>query len=452
MLDDTIAAIATSPGRGGVGIVRISGVEAIQVARRVFPRFGGDVEDRRLLLGDVVRAGDDGAVLDRALGVIMRGPRSFTGEDVAELHCHGGALNLGRVLDAVLAAGARAALPGEFSRRAFLNGRMDLAQAEAIDDIAGARTLAALEAAQGQLSGALSARVDAIRDHVAAALARLEVNIDFSHEDVPVFELRDIATDCVEARHGVMRLAATFEHGRILREGLHVAIAGRPNVGKSSIFNALLRSNRAIVTDVPGTTRDLIEEHANLGGLPVVLVDTAGLREAPDPVEREGVSRARARIAEADVVLCVYDGSQPPCPEDGAARRDAGDRAVVEVLNKADLGRAPGWDETARRALAVSATHGTGLEALERAALSVAGLGDETWSSSAIVTRARHRAALDRCSDSLGRAAEAARTEQPHEIVAFELQLALEALGDIVGATTAEDVLDRIFAEFCIGK
>ena len=451
LLDDTIAAIGTGPQSAAVAIVRLSGLDAVAIARRLVPALERGWEPRRLALHRVV-CPRTGALLDRALTVVMPGPATFTGDDVVELQIHGGSLNARRVLDAALAAGARMADPGEFSRRAFLNGRMDLAQAEAIGDIAGARSHAALDAAQAQLGGALSRAVELARDHVATVLAHVEVNIDFSTEDVPAFDLRELASGMDTARAELERLAATFDQGRALREGLHVALVGRPNAGKSSLFNALLRDSRAIVTPFAGTTRDFIEESSTIAGYPVVLVDTAGLRHTDDPIEREGIARTRGRVERADVVVCVFDGSQPPDEADALAREAAMGRAAVAVINKRDLGRSAGWDTKAPGALWVSAVTGEGIDALAHALLDAAGLREPTVSEAAVVTRARHRAALDRGAIALARAAEAARTELPHEIVAGELQLALEALGDIVGATTSEDILDRIFSSFCIGK
>lgn len=451
LLDDTIAAIATGPQSAAVAIVRLSGADAVATACSLVPALQRGWEPRRLALHRVVSP-RTGALLDRALVVVMPGPATFTGDDEVELQVHGGALNARRILDAALAAGARMAEPGEFSRRAFLNGRMDLAQAEAIGDLAGARSHAALDAAQSQLGGALSQAVEVARDQVATVLAHVEVNIDFSTEDVPAFDLRDLAKGMDAARADLERLAATFDQGRALREGLHVALIGRPNAGKSSLFNAILRESRAIVTPIEGTTRDFIEETSTIAGYPVVLVDTAGLRQTEDPIEREGIARTRGRVERADVVVCVFDGSRPPGEDDALAREAAHGRAAVSVINKRDLGRDGAWDAAAPGALWVSATTGEGVDALARALLDAAGLHEPTASEAAVVTRARHRAALDRGAIALARAAEAARLALPHEIVAGELQLALEALGDIVGATTSEDILDRIFSSFCIGK
>jgi tRNA modification GTPase len=356
------------------------------------------------------------------------------------------------VLGAVLRAGARAAEPGEFSRRAFLNGRLDLAQAEAISDIVGARSQAALDVAQQQLAGALSAEVTGLRDSIAATLAHIEVNIDFSSEDVPSFDPAALAVEMDAARASLMALLRSFDQGRILRDGVRVALAGRTNAGKSSLFNALLREHRAIVTDVPGTTRDFLEEPANLGGVPVVLVDTAGLRETDEQVEREGIARTRARIAASDVVLCVFDRSRAPHEEDTQVLTAVLGRRTVAALNKCDLPAAEGWAEVAPGAIPVSAARGEGLDRLVAALLAAAGVEGAGTATAAIITRERHRDALARASDALERAAEAARTGLPYEIVAGELMLALEGLSDIVGVTTAEDILDRVFSEFCIGK
>lgn len=447
----TLVALATGPTAAAVAVVRLSGADALDVARRLVPGLD-PWEPRRLALRRVVSP-RTGAVLDRGLVAVMPGPGSYTGEDTVELQIHGGALNARRVLEAALEAGARMAEPGELTRRAFLNGRLDLAQAEAVGDIVAARGRAALDAAQAQLGGSLSRAVHAARDRVVTALAQVEVGIDFSTEDVPALDLEALAAGLDAVRGDLEALAATFDQGRALRDGLHVAILGRPNAGKSSLFNAILRDSRSIVTDIPGTTRDLVEEVAQVRGVPVVLVDTAGLRDTDDPVEREGVARARTRAARADVALCVLDGSRPPAPEDALAHEAAAGRPTVVALTKCDLPRAAGWDaEGAAGALPVSAVTGEGVDGLADALLAAGGLVELGASDAAIVTNARHRAALVRGADALGGAATAARGALPYEIVAGELQLALEALGDVVGATTAEDVLDRIFSTFCIGK
>jgi tRNA modification GTPase len=448
-LAETIAAVATPAAGAGVGIVRISGGLALEVARCAFSGFPEVPEPRRLYFGAIIDPIERCRV-DEGFGVFMPGPRSFTGENVCELQCHGGALNLRRVLEVVLRSGARAAEPGEFTRRAFIHGRLDLAQAEAVLDVIDARTVRGHAAAQAQLEGGLSASVGALRERLIGVLAHLEVQIDFADEHVPDVPLAGLAAQVEAVQRDVRRLSETFERGRIAREGMHVALAGLPNAGKSSLFNALLREPRAIVTDVPGTTRDFLEERADLGGVPIVLIDTAGLRETLDPVERIGVERSSARIHQAAAVLCVHDGTQPPSQADRAVRARVPDVLRLDVLSKCDLPAAPGWAHELPDAVAVSAHTGQGLDALVGALLARAG-ADEAGSAP-LVTRARHKVALDRASEALGGARDACADMLPWEIVAGEVQLALAALGDIVGATTTEDVLDRIFSEFCLGK
>ncbi|MCC6625142.1 MAG: tRNA uridine-5-carboxymethylaminomethyl(34) synthesis GTPase MnmE [Deltaproteobacteria bacterium] len=435
MESDTIAAIATAAG-GGVGIIRMSGPDAISLAMRHFHALGDDPArrlPRRLVHGVMVDA--EGHALDEGLAVVMPGPRTFTGEDVAELHLHGGALHLARCLAVLVAAGARPAEPGEFSRRAFLNGKIDLTRAEAIADLVAARTDRALAQARQHLRGALWDRAMAAREALLSIRAEIEVNIDFVTEDVPPFDADALAARCERLAADLGRLAATHRLGRLVRDGARVVLAGPPNAGKSSLFNALLEADRAIVTPIPGTTRDTLEESVDMGGVPVVLIDTAGLRETLDPVEALGVARTHDAMAAADlVVVLVPPGEAPPAAHPG-----------LIVRSKADLTGAldPG-------ALAVSATTGQGLDDLRRAIaqrLGVDGAGDEL-----VLARERQRAAVQAAADAVTRAAEALRAGVTPELPAVDLQDAMDALATLVGLTTIEDVLDRLFADFCIGK
>ena len=448
-LGDTIAAIATSTHAGGVGIVRISGPDAQSILTRLLPRLPESPESRRLYFGKIVSPEHE-TDIDSGFGVLMPGPNSFTGEDVAEIQCHGGALNLQRVLTAVLQAGARAAERGEFTRRAFLNNRLDLTQAEAVLDIIEARTTAGLDSAQRHLHGVFGQEVEGLRKRALRILAHLEVQIDFVTEDIPTFDAKKMLDDMRELRRDVETLARTFEQGKVLRQGISVALVGPPNVGKSSLFNALLKESRSIVTDIPGTTRDYIEEHANLGGVPMVLIDTAGLRQTDDAVESAGVERTHQRIEHADVVLAVYDMTRPASDESPIEHVPNTNR--IDVLNKIDQPGHPSWQNESPDSIRVSALTGEGLGELVQAVKEHAGIREETDRHSAIVTRARHFEALERASASLEHSATALEDNMPTEIIAGEMQLTLEAIGDIVGVTTSEDVLDQIFGEFCIGK
>ncbi|RME46934.1 MAG: tRNA uridine-5-carboxymethylaminomethyl(34) synthesis GTPase MnmE [Deltaproteobacteria bacterium] len=458
-LDDTIAAIATPPGTGGIGIVRISGPRALTILERTFRRGGGRMSSHRLYPGTLIDP-EGGGVIDHVLAVVMYAPHSYTGEDVVEIHGHGGALVMSRILSAVLAAGARHAEPGEFTRRAFLNGRIDLTQAEAVADIIHARSEGALRLAQRQLAGELGRRLSAFHDRLLTLLARTEAMIDFPEEDDVGEESEGIRRELPPLLSGMKRLLATFREGRILREGLSVAIVGRPNVGKSSLLNRLLRADRAIVTHIPGTTRDTLEDYAMVGGVPLRLIDTAGLRPTEDFVEAAGMERTRETIEAASLLLWVLDAADPqPEAEAEIARQIAGKR-VIPILNKIDrLPAGSGWEiPPPLRALPLSdpiftsMTHGLGLEELTARIVAVAFGGEVSPGEGVMISRERHRDALRRAIAHLENAYDAFEAQCSPEFAALDLSAALHALGEITGTTTTEDLLDRIFSTFCIGK
>lgn len=448
-LRDTIAAIATPAGPGGIGVVRASGPDCARLAASVVRRQRpGAWQSHRLYRGQVL-AGDD-TVLDDALAVLMRAPHSLTGEDVLELHCHGSPLILRLALQSLLRRGARAAEPGEFTKRAFLNGRIDLTQAEAVLELVGARTADAAGQAAELLDGALSRHLAGVRERLIRAKGLLEVAIDFSDEDVGL-DPRAIAAAIDAARDATRAVLATYARGVLLRHGLRVALVGAPNVGKSSLLNALLGSERAIVTAQPGTTRDVIEESIDCDGIPVALADTAGLRDTADEVERLGVERARARADTADLVLLVLDGSSPPTTVPSWLD---GERYLA-VLNKADLPCA--WNAAALAALAsqapvvhVSALRGEGLDDLRRAI--VRRTGARPSEGVPTLSNARQHAGLVKVDTSLRQAADAIRDQVPPDLVAVDVQAALDHLGEVTGAITNDDVLDAVFREFCLGK
>ncbi len=469
LTSETIAAIATPPGEGGIAIVRVSGPEALDVAAILFrPLRGGDPA---AFGGYTVHYGrfEDRAsaeVVDDGLLTVFRAPHSYTGEDCVELSCHGGAATTERLLSSVLRAGARLAEPGEFTQRAFLNGRLDLAQAEAVADVIRARTETAQRMARRQLDGALSGVVRQQRDELIGILAAIEVTIDFSDE---VGDLEDPAllARITAVRREVEHLLATADRGRILREGLRVALIGRPNVGKSSLFNALLRSNRAIVTPLPGTTRDRLEETANIGGVPLVLIDAAGLRETEDVVEREGVERAESALQQSDLILFVLDASEGVMPDDRAVAerlRDLPDERLLIVLNKSDavsdqaLTAARGEAQellNSAETVTLSALTGGGIPDLERSLLRLA-LGGDVESGigaeSIVVSSARHREALESALNSLYEAQRTAEQRLPGDFIAIDTRGALDALGLITGETVTDDIVHRIFRDFCVGK
>jgi tRNA modification GTPase len=454
----TIAAVATPAGSGGIGIVRLSGPLTARIAGSVFARShdNGAWISHHLYHGRVV--GADGGVLDHALAVFMRAPHSYTGEDVLELHCHGSPAVLRRVLARVLSCGARLADRGEFTKRAFLNGRIDLAQAEAVADLVRAGTPAAADIALQQLSGALSQSLQQVRSRLIHVKALLEAQIDFSEEDISV-NATDIAHSIGDCNSCINRLVDTYKYGRVMREGLRVAIIGKPNVGKSSLLNALLGQDRAIVTPLAGTTRDSIEESADFDGIPVVLSDTAGLRDPShaDPVERLGIERTVRTIQESDLLLAVLDGSRPLDAEDACVlTADAGHRAII-VLNKIDLPAGfaePQLLELARgrRTVRVSATEQLGLAELRHAVVEEMIDGAELERTGPVLTNVRHLDALTKACESIALALQSIHDGRPPDIVAVDVQDALDHIGSITGAVTTEDVLDRIFSEFCIGK
>ena len=454
---DTIAAIATPAGRGALGIVRMSGPEAVAIAGRVFRGASGDpagFESHTVHFGRVV-SGD--GLVDTVLLTLMRAPRSYTGEDTVELSCHGGRVVLGRVLRAVVAAGARPAGPGEFTLRAFLNGRMDLAQAEAVQELIAAESELGARVAAEQLSGRLSRIVGALRDGLVEARAEIEAAIDFPDEDIEPADRHALLGRLQALRKEARALLETFEEGRRVREGVHVVIAGKPNVGKSSLMNALLDEERAIVTEEPGTTRDVLRESLIYQGVALTVADTAGIRAPRGAAEIEGVRRSREALAQADLVLFVLDGSAPVDDLDREIARDIAGRPAIVVINKRDLAlRANvadlGHGFAPDGAVQTSALRKSGLHELKEAIIAHAWPSGLPRHGGALITQARHRDALDRAEAALARTAEVLETGGGPELAAVEAREALDALGEIVGAVTSDDILDAIFSKFCIGK
>ncbi len=451
-LDDTIAAISTPLGHGGIGIVRLSGPDALAVARRVFDRWTAEpaVDPHHLYHGHIVRP-ETGRRVDEVLVSYMPAPHSYTRQDVVEINAHGGLLPLREILALCLRHGARPAREGEFTLRAFLNGRLDLAQAEAVRDVIQARTEASLRVAVEQLGGRLSQETRALRRRLVRALAYLEAGIDFPDEDLPDEE---IAGPLGGVLAGLEALLADASQGLIYRQGVRVAIVGRPNVGKSSLLNCLLQTERAIVTPVPGTTRDTLEETIDLQGVPVVLVDTAGIGAPRDVVERLGVERSEQAAARADLVLLVVDGSAPACAEDEAVARLVGQRPAIAVVNKEDLPQADDYARLLPDAphLRVSAATGAGVRALEDALAEAILSGQAQAGAEPVVSDPRHRDLLQRAADALRAAQETLGAEGVLELVAVDVEEAVQALGEITGETAGEDLLETIFRSFCIGK
>ena len=454
-IEDTIAAISSPQGEGGIGIVRVSGSHAEAIGLRLFRFRKGDAFSSHFLHYGSLVSPDNGAVLDEAMAVLMRAPHSYTREDVLELHCHGGMLVVERILASALACGARLAEPGEFTRRAFVNGRIDLVQAEAVMDVIAAKTEASLALAQNQRAGALSARIDAIRHAMTRSLAFIEASIDFPEEGIGEIDTASLRSGVSDALDEIGSLLSGFDEGRILRDGISVLIVGKPNAGKSSLLNRLLKENRAIVTHIPGTTRDIIEETVNLGGLAVRLLDTAGIRHTDDVVEREGISRALDKIPLADLVLFVLDSARPFNEEDRLILDAVKGKTVIAVLNKDDLPLAlelPAEMAVMPR-VTLSAGKGSGIDGL-RELIRKTFLHGSTLDSREFVaiSRARHRDALTSASSVLRCFLTGLERGRELETLAIDLRDALSAVGQVTGETTTDDVLDVVFSSFCIGK
>ena len=460
-MNDTIAAIATPPIPSAIGILRLSGPEAVQAVDRVFvPFHGGPMGERpdRTLVYGALRD-REGAVIDHCLCTVSRSPHSYTGEDAAELQCHGSPAVLALGLEALFAAGARQAGPGEFTRRAFLNGRLDLTRAEAVADLIHAETPAAARQAAGQLGGALARTVDGIYGGLSDLCAHFHAVLDYPDEDIEPFEAEELAGALEAAAGELDRLAATYRRGRLLNEGVPCAIVGRPNAGKSTLFNALLGYERAIVTDIPGTTRDTVEERATLGGVVLRLADTAGLRETEDAVERLGVERSREALERAELILAVTDGAGAFTQEDREALELASlsGKTWIWIASKRDLTGptalwTAGWGGNAPAAMvSLSALTGEGMDALEQA---VAALFPEPpeAQAGALLTNARQAEAAGRAREAVRRGAQALSAGMPPDAVVADVEEAMAALGELTGRTVREDVTARIFERFCVGK
>ena len=457
-LDDTIAAISTPIGEGGIGIVRMSGPEALAIVQKIFvrgrpglPLAPCNLQPYHLHYGHIIDP-ETAEVVDEVLVSYMKAPRTYTRQDVVEINCHGGIAPLRRILELCLRQGARLASPGEFTLRAFINGRIDLAQAEAVLDIVRARTEAGLRAAVGQLEGRLSDQVRALRAKLIDVLAYLEATIDFEEDEIPE---RDIAPDLEEVSQQLDKLLAQADRGIIYRQGIRTAIVGKPNVGKSSLLNALLRTSRAIVTPIPGTTRDTLEETLNLQGIPLVLVDTAGIvAETEDFIERLGIERSRKALAQADLALLVVDGSEPLTEADRQIADLTGNKTTILVINKIDLPRAAADFDILPEAprVEISALTGEGLEELKETIVEVVFSGQVLASDEPLVSSPRHKSILKRALDHVTGAQQAHARGMPADFVAIDLTSAANALGEITGETVTEDLLEVIFSEFCVGK
>ena len=455
--EDTIGAIATPPGEGGVAIVRVSGIDAEAIGARIFVRSAGKsgrMKSHTLYHGRI-RDPQSDRILDEALLTVMRKPRSYTGEDVVEIHCHGGAFVVRQILGLILRQGARQADPGEFTKRAFLNGRLDLTQAEAVLDLIRAKTDKSAGIAINQVSGVLTTWVAELREELLDISVQVEAAIDFPEEEIELLRRQQLIGKIQALEQKISCISATYDWGKLYREGARVCICGRPNVGKSSLLNALLGEDRVIVTAVAGTTRDVIEESISLDGVPAVLWDTAGIRESDDQIERMGVDLSRRHMSKADVVLVVLDGSEPLMSDDELLLAGCPSKKILVAVNKSDLPQRLDAGDLSRLAnsgevRAVSAKTGDGIEQLKKSLRDL--LIDSEMEGSLVITNLRHRVALDRSESSLSRAAVSLGEGYAAEFVAMDLNEARVALEEITGIIQSDDILERLFANFCIGK
>ena len=456
--DDTIAAISTPVGQGGIGIVRMSGPSALAIADRIFVPHKGDrpgaARSHSITYGRVVDP-SEGRVVDEVLVSVMLAPRSYTKEDVVEFNCHGGMAPVQALLELVLAQGARLAGPGEFTKRAFLNGRISLAQAEAVMDLISARTEESLRIAAEQLSGGLSERLSSIRESLLEVCALAEAYIDFPEEGIEAETSGQMERELLKIKGELERLSETFREARFFREGFAVAIVGRPNVGKSSLLNALIEKDRAIVTEIPGTTRDLIEEYLDIRGLPVRIVDTAGIRDTAEIVEKEGVRRSIEAMEKADFVVAMFDGSRGAEDDDLELLKRIDAKKAVIAVNKCDLSEKLKLEDIGNaggRYIHISALTGVGLDELKSAIFEFATGARGCEKEGIVVSNVRHKLALDRATSAIGMAADALASGLPLEIFSMELREAADSVGEITGVVTTEEILDKIFSDFCIGK
>ncbi len=460
--EETIAAISTAYGESGIGIVRMSGPSSLEIFRGLFRPSEGktlsadDILPRRMYYGHILDP-KTGRILDEALCVYMKGPRSYTAEDLVEIQCHGSLVSLRGILSACFARGARPAEPGEFTKRAFLNGRIDLAQAEAVIDLIRARSDKSFEAAMGQMEGMLSRRVERIRNSLKELVVLLTVNMDYPDEDIEEATFDRMEKSLMQIDNELLKLLEYSKEGQILREGFSVTIVGKPNVGKSSLLNFFLREDRAIVTEIPGTTRDTIEEQVSLNGIPIKLTDTAGIRESEDLVERLGIQRSKEAFNKADLLLFLVDASQPLSREDRELAGLLGDRRCIVLLNKADLPGIITEEDMARllpRAvvLSTSLTEGAGLSRLEETITEWITGGKVRRKEDVLVTNLRHIDLIRRAREEIREALVMTRSREAMDFIEVNARAAFDYLGEITGQTAGDEILEEIFSRFCLGK
>ncbi|TVY10852.1 tRNA uridine-5-carboxymethylaminomethyl(34) synthesis GTPase MnmE [Paenibacillus cremeus] len=459
MIQDTIAAIATPMGEGGIAVIRVSGDEAVPVCGRLFSMGSKQLTEvpTHTVHYGYIREPQSGARVEEALVTVMRGPRSFTKEDVVEISCHGGFVSVKKVLDLLLENGVRLAEPGEFTKRAFLNGRIDLSQAEAVIDLIRAKSDRAFRIALKQSEGSLSKKIKELRHQLIELMAHIEVNIDYPEHDVEEMTNAFIKTKCADALVEIERLLTTAQQGKILREGLVTAIIGKPNVGKSSLMNALVQEERAIVTDIAGTTRDVVEEYVHVNGIPLKLLDTAGIRETSDVVEKIGVEKSRQALADADLIMLVFNGAEPLQPDELKLIEQLKGRQVIVIINKLDLPQQ--IEEEALKltfgpehVVHLSLLNQQGLDALEKAIAGIFFSGQVESSDLTYVSNARHIHLLKQAKHALTEAYTATEDYVPIDMVQIDIRSAWEHLGEIIGDSVSDSLIDQIFSQFCLGK
>lgn len=457
-MEDTIAAVATAYGEGGIGIIRISGEEALPILQGIF-EFHGDTDtftSRRMTYGKIIDK-EKNQIIDEVLAVYMKGPKTYTAEDVVEINCHGSMVSLRKTLALVLRKGARVAEPGEFTKRAFLNGRLDLSQAEAVIDMIRAKTDKSFDIAVSQLEGRLSLKVEEIRQKLLDLLVDITVNIDYPDEDIEEMTYEKLEESIVETQDMIEKLLATSSTGRMIREGIKIAIVGKPNVGKSSLMNGLLKETRAIVTDIPGTTRDTIEEVLSIRNIPVYLVDTAGIRETSDKVEKIGIEKSKEAFNQADFILFLLDGSRPLEEEDLQIMEFLKEKKSLVLINKRDLGEAISIEEIAAKlpasqVIEASLLKGQGITEIEDAVEDLVYGGEIVQKESMMVNNVRHIELLQQAVKSLTDALHMSERREALDFIEVDVKNAYEKLGEIIGETVSDDIINEVFARFCLGK
>ncbi|MBQ9960632.1 MAG: tRNA uridine-5-carboxymethylaminomethyl(34) synthesis GTPase MnmE [Firmicutes bacterium] len=456
MREDTIAAIATATGEGGIGIVRISGEDSLNILNKIFCPVSGKINNRVLSYGHIIDPDNDKTV-DEVMSVFMKGPHSYTAEDVVEIQCHGSVVSLRKILALTLKHGARLAERGEFTKRAFLNGRLDLSQAEAVIDLIKAKSDKTFDIALSQLEGAFSSKIKEIRADLVDILVNLTVNIDYPDEDIEEMTYEKLEEGLRLVNNKIEGLLSTADTGRIINEGLKVSIVGKPNVGKSSLMNALMGENRAIVTDIPGTTRDTIEESITIRDIPIILTDTAGIHETDDVIEQIGIEKSKESFNKADLVIFMLDASSQLTQEDYEILNHIGERKAIVLLNKTDIGK--NIDETEIKnvlndafIIETAVREGIGISALADIIENMVYGGEVSQKSSLLVTNVRHKNILEESNQSIIDALDLIAAWQPLEFIEIDVNRCYELLGEIIGETAADDIIEKVFERFCLGK